>query len=148
MIFSFFSGIIRGTLEKIEAYDLILSKDEVQTLNGIASVLKPFSEFTIIVQGVEYPTINLIPLLYTHIEDQLENIRLFTSETLVHEAIDILMRNMPNRIVLTEEAIAAACVDPAIQHLPIIERWLNEKGINFHLEFQCALISISHYSFI
>lgn len=126
---------------------LQIQSDEVQTLNGIASVLKPFSEFTKIVQGVEYPTINLIPLLYTHIEDQLENIRLFTSEILVRKAIDILLLNMPNRIVLTEEAIAAACVDPAIQHLPIIERWLNEKGIHFHLEFQCALIFITHYSF-
>lgn len=88
---------------------------------GIASILKPFSEFTKIVQGVEYPTINLLPLLYTHIEDELDNIRIFATDNLVREAIDILLLNMPNRIILNEEVIAA------IQHLPIIDRWLEER---------------------
>lgn len=97
-------------------------------LEGIASVLKPFSEFTTMVQGVDYPTINLIAALYTHIEDKLESIRLFADDSILKNAIDILLKNMPKRIELTDDVIAAACIDPTIQKLPIIDRWLNRKG--------------------
>lgn len=123
-----FLGIIRSTLESIEAYELILSKDELMTLNGIAAVLEPFNEFTKMIQGIDYPTINLIPALYTHIEDKLNDIRLFMDDGIGINAIDILLKNMPKRIQLTDEIIAAACIDPTIQKLPIIDRWLTEKG--------------------
>lgn len=121
-------GIIRCSLEKMEAYELILTKDEIETLNGLAHVLKPFGELTKIVQGVEYPTINLVALLLTHIEDQLESIRLFSTNVFVKETIDILLQNLNKRLELTDEIIAATCLDPSLQHLPIITRRLNEKG--------------------
>lgn len=140
-------GIIRFSLEKMEAYDLIMTKDEIETLNGLACVLKPFEELTKIVQGVEYPTINLVPLLLTHIEDQLETIRILSSNVFVKEAIDILLQNLYKRIEITDEIMAAAFLDPSIQHLPIIARRLNEKGL-FVFSLFNALCILNNSDFI
>lgn len=100
----------------------------MKLLQGLAEVLKPFEEFTKIIQGVDYPTINLIPLLLTEIESKLEELRLFTTGTFILEAIDILLINLRKRIELSEVVVAAGCVDRAIQHLPILESWLQKYG--------------------
>lgn len=126
----------------MEAYELILTRDEIETLNGLACVLKPFGELTKIVQGVEYPTINLVALLLTHIEDQLETIRVFSSNKFVKEAIDILIENLDKRLEMTDEKIAAAYLDPSLQHLPIIARRLNEKG-----EVNCLFFLLLNYAY-
>lgn len=97
-------------------------------LDGLASVLKPFADFTKLIQGVNYPTINLVPLLITEIEYGLENLRLFSNDELIIGAVDILLSNIRKRIELSDVVVAAGCLDPAVQHLSIIDSWLCEKG--------------------
>lgn len=132
-IFSLFhaeltAGVIRSTLEDLGCYDLILNKQEIDLLNGFASVLKPFGDFTKLIQGVNYPTINLIPSLVTEIEDKLKNLKLFSTDELILGALDILLSKIRDRIILSPVVIAAGCLDPAVQHLPIIDLWLHENG--------------------
>lgn len=45
-------------------------------------------------------------------------------------AADILLRNLPKRMPLTEDMIAAAIVDPSMQHLPVIDNWLDEQKLS------------------
>lgn len=123
------AGIIRATLEEIGCYEFVLTSSEVKLLQGLSEVLKPFEEFTKTIQGISYPTINLIPLFITDIENRLECSRMFTTDMLILEAIDILLQNLRKRIELTEIVVAAACLDPAIQHMRIIDTWLEEKGM-------------------
>lgn len=80
-------------------------------------------------QGVDYPTINLIPLLVAEIEESLQSLRLFSEDALIVGGIDILLLNLRNRIQLTDIVIAAGCLDPAVQHLPLINDWLRENGM-------------------
>lgn len=112
----------------MECYDLILSRQEIDLLNGLASVLKPFVDFTKLIQGVNYPTINLIPLFVTEIESKLESIKLFATDELILGAVQILLSKIRDRIKLSKVVVAAGCLDPAVQHLPIIDSWLNENG--------------------
>lgn len=123
-------------MEELGCYDLILTPQEIKMLDGLASILKPFDEFTKLAQGVNYPTINLIPLLVTEIEDRLQNLRLFLDDDIVVGAIDILLLNLRNRIKLTDIVIAAGCLDPAVQHLPIIRDWLRDKSMYGVLHFR------------
>lgn len=46
---------------------------------------------------------------------------------IICDAADILLQNIPNRIPLTEDMIAAAILDPSIQHLPVIDDWLRKQ---------------------
>lgn len=123
------TGIMRAILEELGCYDLILSPQELIFLDEMASVLKPFDEITKLAQGVDYPTINLIPLLVAEIEERLQSLRLFLEDALIVGAIDILLLNLRNRIQLTDIVIAAGCLDPAVQHLPLINDWLRENGM-------------------
>lgn len=101
---------------------------EIKLLEGLAAVLKPFNDFTEIIQGIEYPTINLIPILITDIEYNLTAQRMFATEDIIVEGIDILLTNLRKRIELSEIVVAAACLDPAIQHATIINEWFHQKG--------------------
>lgn len=114
-------------LEELGSYDLILDNYEIKLLSGLVGVLKPFNDFTKLVQGVDYPTINLIPLLITEIDHQLTQQRMFVEESLIVDAIDLLLVNLKKRIEMNEIVIAAACLDPAVQHLPIVDNWLQKK---------------------
>lgn len=121
-------GIIRSTLEGLGSYELVLDKHQFKLLSGLANALKPFNDFTKLIQGVDYPTINLIPLLITEIEHQLNEQRMFEEESLIVDAIDILSKNLQKRIEMNDIVITAACLDPAVQHLPIIDEWLQKKS--------------------
>lgn len=114
-------------LEGLGCYELVLDKKEIKLLSGLADALKPFNDFTKLIQGVNYPTINLIPLLITEIDHQLTQQRMFTEESLVVDAIDILLLNLKKRIGMNEIVIAAACLDPAVQHLPLLDDWLTKR---------------------
>lgn len=116
-------------MEELGCYDLILTTAEIKMLDGLALILKPFDEFTKLAQGVNYPTINLIPLLITEIEDRLHSLRLFLDDDILVGAIDILLMHLRNRIKLTNIVIAAGCLDPAVQHLKIIRDWLEDNGM-------------------
>lgn len=106
---------------------------EIEILNSFAELLDVFQIVTEIVQGDDYATINLIPLLYTEIEDRLNLIMLFNSNSNIKRATEVLFASLADRFKLTEEIIAAASVDPAIQHLEIIGRWLTKNGTSFHI---------------
>lgn len=114
-------------LEELGCYEMVLDKDEIKLLTGLVDALKPFNDFTKLIQGVDYPTINLIPLLITEIDHQLTQQRMFSEEQLVVDAIDILLVNLKKRIEMNEIVIAAACLDPAVQHLPILDEWLKNR---------------------
>lgn len=132
MFFSY-QGIIRASLEKDRRYDLILMPDELEILNGFHELLEVFDIFTTAVQGNSYCTINLVPLLYTEIEERLNTVKLMTSNKHIKRAAEILCEKLGSRIELTQEIIAAACVDPVLQHLDIIDVWLSKKGKHFQL---------------
>lgn len=46
---------------------------------------------------------------------------------IICDATDILLQNIHNRIPLTEDMIAAAIVDPSIQHIQMIDDWLRSQ---------------------
>lgn len=43
----------------------------------------------------------------------------------IAEAARILIQNLERRLPLTDEIIAAAILDPSIQHIEAIEEWLS-----------------------
>lgn len=110
-------------------YDLIIRADELEILEGLSHILDVFPFFTQIVQGNKYPTANLIPLFYTEIQQKLMSIKALCDNTYIRKATEILLAKLETRIILTKEIIAAACLDPAIQHLEIIDQWLISKGV-------------------
>lgn len=46
------------------------------------------------------------------------------SDGIIEEAADILLENLDRRLPLSEELIAAAILDPSIQHLGVVDNWL------------------------
>lgn len=102
--------------------------DELEILNGFYELLEVFDIFTTAVQGSSYCTINLVPLLYTEIDERLVTIKLMTSNRHIRRAAEILCEKLDSRIELTQEIIAATCLDPVLQHLEIINVWLSKKG--------------------
>lgn len=46
---------------------------------------------------------------------------------IITDAAQILIENLERRLPLTEELVAAAILDPSIQHLEVIDDWLNMK---------------------
>lgn len=50
-----------------------------------------------------------------------------TRRNVICDAADILLQNISKRIPLTEDMIAAAILDPSIQHLHVIDDWLRAE---------------------
>lgn len=109
-------------------YEYILSINEMALLNGLVELLDVFNIFTIFIQGCEYPTMNTMALFYTEIQDRLEKIVLFNTNDTIEKAANILREKLPERIELLNEYIAAALIDPHIQHLEIVSRWISDRG--------------------
>lgn len=114
-------------------YEYILSINEIALLNGLIELLDVFNIFTIFIQGCEYPTMNTMALFYTEIEDKLDNIALFNTNDIIEKAAKILREKLPERIELLNEYIAAALIDPHIQHLEIVSRWISDRGLMFFI---------------
>lgn len=49
-------------------------------------------------------------------------------EGIICEAAEILLRNVHRRWPLNEEIVAAAMLDPAIQHIEAIQNWLESQN--------------------
>lgn len=124
-------GIIRKAFEEMGKYEYILDVNELALLEGMIELLDVFNVFTIYVQGDKYPTMNTMVLFYAEIEDRLKKIKLFNTNDVIDNAADILLENLPKRFDLKNDYIAAALIDPRIQHLEIVKRWIGEKGIEF-----------------
>lgn len=97
-------------------------------LNGLVELLDVFNVFTIFIQGCEYPTMNTMVLFYTEIEDRLEKIAQFNTNDTIEKAAKILRDKLPERLEILNEHIAAALIDPHIQHLEIVSRWISNRG--------------------
>lgn len=110
-------------------YEYILTVNEKSLLEGLVELLDIFNVFTVFIQGCEYPTMNTMVLFYTEIEDRLKKISLFNLNETIDKAAKILQANLPKRLELLNEHIAAALIDPEIQHLEIVNKWISEKGI-------------------
>lgn len=135
-------GIIKRSLEKIEHYDYILTKNELSLLEGLVDLLDVFNVFTTFIQGNSYPTLNTFVLFYAEISDRLNQICTFydDEDEVIVKAAKILLSNLDNRLPLNEECIGAALIDPRMQRLPIIDKWLMEKG-------KCLLVHLC-FSFL
>lgn len=121
-------GIIKKCLQRMEKYELILTSEELLLLAGLVELLDVFNIFTKYIQGNSYPTMNTVALFYTEIEDRLSYIAKYSAEKPISTAASLLLNKLPERIELLNEFIAASLLDPRLQHLEIIERWLSEKG--------------------
>lgn len=121
-------------------YEHIISISEMALLEGMVKLLDVFNVFTVYVQGNQYPTMNTMVLFYTEIVDKLKELQLFNTNDVIEKAIDILLNKLPNRFELQNEHIAAALIDPQIQHLNIVNEWIREHGIVF------TIILLFHYS--
>lgn len=124
-------------------YDYILDVGEMALLEGLVQLLDVFNVFTTYVQGDKYPTMNTMALFYTEIEDRLKEINLFNTNALIENAANILLKRLPERFELQNEHIAAALIDPQIQHLPIVDRWIRERGTEYFIidYLHCACFS-------
>lgn len=122
-------GIIRKAFEDMGKYNYILTTSEMTLLHGMIELLDIFNVFTVYVQGDQYPTMNTMALFYTEIEDRLEKIRLFNTIETIENAATILLEKLPERFELKNEHIAAALIDPRMQHLSIVNKWISDHGI-------------------
>lgn len=121
-------------MEKIEHYDLILTKNDLSLLDGLVDLLDVFNVFSSFIQGNSYPTLNTFVLFYAEISDRLKQIcTLYDDENdVIVKAAQILLSNLNKRLPLNEECIGAALIDPRMQRLPIIDIWLMEAGKLIH----------------
>lgn len=124
----FFSGVIRKCLELHSMYDSIMSNYENQLIGGLVELLEVFSVFTKYIQGDKYPTLNILPIFYSEIETRLSTIILMSPNATIQKASEVLLRNLGKRLVLNEIVIAAAIVDPTMQHLSVVNEWLEKNG--------------------
>lgn len=122
----------------MEKYDLILTRSELSVLEGLVDLLDVFNIFTKYIQGNSYPTMNTVLLFYTEIEDRLKYIAKHSLEESISNAAELLLlKKLPNRIEIVNEFVAASLLDPRLQHLDIIEKWLTKNGNIF-----CSYLSI------
>lgn len=110
-------------------YEYILSANEMELLQSLVELLDVFNVFTTYVQGNQYPTMNTMVLFYTEIEDRLKKIKLFNTNEIIENAANILLNKLPERFELHNDYIAAALIDPRIQHIEIVDRWIRDQGI-------------------
>lgn len=117
----------------MEKYDLIMNRNELSLLGGLVDLLDVFNIFTTFIQGNDYPTLNTFALFYAEINDRLTKMHaLYEDEDdVIAKAAEILLKNLDRRLPLNEECVAAALVDPRMQHLPIIGNWLVTEGKRF-----------------
>lgn len=128
----YFTDIISEVLIRRRCYQLILTEDEKALLNGFMNILEPFEMFTIGAQANKYPTLNMELLFRTEIDAKLNELQVevfLSSEATLNDAIDFLKSRLDHRFPVTDEAVAAAILDPAVQHLPRIDEYLNEKQL-------------------
>lgn len=151
-----YASTIHKCLQDNSKYELILTKNELEHISELVELLKVFHTFTKFIQGNTYPTQNLLPIFYTEVETSLKNIvehysnkddndNYFESfiaddlnpneDPVIVKAAKILLDNIESRLELTSESIVAAIIDPAMQHLPIIDRWLRKNSTYFSLIF-------------
>lgn len=112
----------------MEKYDLILTSDELLLLAGLVELLDVFNVFTKFIQGNSYATMNTVALFYTEIEDRLTFLAKFSEQRPIAKAAQVLIEKLPDRIELINEFIAASLLDPRLQHLEIVEKWLSKNG--------------------
>lgn len=67
-------------------------------------------------------------------------------DEIFRDAAKILLRNIPKRIPLTEDMIAAGILDPCIQHLPVINDWLDAKKIS-RVDLLTKIITTNNITF-
>lgn len=110
-------------------YELILSNEENQLVNGLVELLEVFSVFTRYIQGDKYPTVNILPIFYSEIEPRLNTVILMTPNQTIQRAAEKLLANLKKRLDLNQIVIAAAILDPTMQHHSVVNEWLNENGM-------------------
>lgn len=135
-------GIIKVALQKLEKYDLIMNRKELALLDGVIDLLDVFNVFTTFMQGNQYPTINTFVLFHTEIEHRLKDVIAFSEDDVIQRAAEILQANLIKRMPLTIEFIGAAIIDPNMQRLPAIERWLYDNGKGLRILYVVLFIVV------
>lgn len=139
--------IIKKCLEDNYKHNLVLTRDETALLSQLVDLLKVFQTFTKFIQGSQYATQNLLPIFYSEVHSSLkktiEDFVVFTGnsmpvadddvvasreEPVIIRAAKILLNHIDDRLKLSPESIVAAIVDPAMQHLPVIDQWLRKNS--------------------
>lgn len=128
----FCTGIVKKILEVSENYDLILNRSEMSLLEGLVELLEVFNVFTKFIQGQDYATMNTLALFHTEICDSLEKIKVFSMDSVILRAADLLMDGVKKRLPINNDMIGSALLDPRMHALPIIKEWLNSSGM-FHI---------------
>lgn len=140
-------SIIKKCLEDNYKHDLVLTQDETALLSQLVDLLKIFQIFTKFIQGNEYATQNLFPIFYSEVQSSLkktiedfvvfdenslsvadDDVVASSEEPVIITAAKILLNHIDERLKLTSESIVAAIVDPAMQHLPVIDQWLRKNS--------------------
>lgn len=113
----------------------------------MVEVLEVFTTFTKYIQGNSYPTLNSLVLFYIEIKRNLEQLKENNTCEDIAKVIDILLGNLEQRFQFTDASVAAAVLDPATQHFPVITDWLQSKGIYrmFYIRSITKLLLILDY---
>lgn len=127
-----YADTIKLVLERSSNYDLILTLNERDILNGMIRILEPFQMLSVGAQATQYPTLNMELLFKIEIETTLAELAqefFLNSDQQLCDAIDLLKSQLDHRFPTTDFAIAAAILDPAAQHLSQIDAYLSGKQL-------------------
>lgn len=120
---------MKKILEESDDYDLILNRSELTLLEGMVELLEVFNVFTKFIQGQDYATMNTLALFHTEICDSLEKIKIFSTDSVILRAVEILTDGLKKRLPIDNDMIGSALLDPRMHALPIIKEWLNSSGV-------------------
>ncbi|GAB0089617.1 hypothetical protein DMENIID0001_041920 [Sergentomyia squamirostris] len=107
-------------LKNLEKYELLPKKHDIEIITEAMNLLKIFADATDLIEGSQYPTVNLALLVYTDIKKRLQQAPPSKMKTL-------LLQNLDKRFKITDLMLWGAILDPSIQHLSIIEEILDKK---------------------
>ena len=115
-------------LQETENYDLILNRSELGLLEGLIGLLEVFDVFTKFMQGQDYVTINTLALFRTEIYENLNKMKVFSVDSVILKAVDLLMESLDKRLPIDNDMIGSALLDPRMHSLPIIREWQKSTG--------------------
>lgn len=84
---------------------MILTPTEISLVEGLLELLKVFDVFTKYIQGDKYPTLNVFPVFYAEMENELLQIIDNTTNAIIRKAAEIMYSKLNSRLPLRKKQL-------------------------------------------